>query len=214
VAAGLVLAGAAGPELLDSYTGERLPHATSLIEGSLAMGRVSCERDPARAAERDRRLRAAGGVEPWPFPALGAGLAHRDAALAADPVGRLAPQGVVERDGVEGRFDDVVGRGFVLLVDGACVLDARRRAALAALGGRVAALGADVRDVDGAMTRWLRAHGAAAALIRPDFYTFGAVPTPAGVPALVDALLEQVHATGAPHDHATEEAKEIHVDHR
>ena len=64
----LVLRGAAAQSLLDSYSTERLPHARALVDQSLAMGRVSCERDPIAAAERDRALREAGGVEPWPFP--------------------------------------------------------------------------------------------------------------------------------------------------
>ena len=52
----LVLQGAAGEEVLDSYTSERLPHAPTLVEQSLAMGKVSCERDRSAAAERDRAL--------------------------------------------------------------------------------------------------------------------------------------------------------------
>jgi len=82
------------------------------------------------------------------------------------------------------------------------------RGAFEALGGRIAALGADVSDADGALTGWLRAHGAAAVLVRPDFYVFGAVARIGDVPALVDDLLVQVHATGG---HAIQDTEENHV---
>jgi len=206
----LVLRGSAGAPLLDSYSTERLPHAQALVDQSLAMGKVSCERDPTAAAQRDRALRAAGGVEPWPFPALGPGLGHPDGGVSPSLVGQLSVQGSVESAGRSGRFDDVVGRGFSLIVDDDCVdhLAPAARAAFEALGGRIAALGADVSDADGALTGWLRAHGAAAVLVRPDFYVFGAVARTGDVPALVDDLLVQVHATGG---HAIRDTKENHV---
>ncbi len=68
--------------------------------------------------QRDRALRAAGGVEPWPFPGLGPGLGHPDERVSPPLVGQLSVQGRVESGGREGLLDDVIGRGFVLLVDG------------------------------------------------------------------------------------------------
>jgi hypothetical protein len=208
----LVLRGSAGAPLLDSYTSERLPHAQALVDQSLAMGKVSCERDPVAAAQRDRALRAAGGVEPWPFPALGPGLGHADDGISPSLVGQLSVQGSVESAGRSGRFDDVVGRGFSLIIDDDSVdhLAPAARAAFEAIGGRIAALGANVSDADGALTGWLRAHGAAAVLVRPDFYVFGAVTHTADVPALVNDLIAQVQATGG---HELRETKEDHVHH-
>jgi len=212
----LVLQGTAGGALLDSYSAERLPHAQALVEQSLAMGKVSCERDPDAAAERDRRLRAAGGVEPWPFPALGPGLGHTDWRVSPPLVGCLSVQGMVECDGRVGRFDDIVGRGFKLIVDdagGVALADGTRRA-FEAIGGRVAALGADVTDHDGRLTAWLRAHGAAAVMVRPDYYVFGAVAQADAVEVLVDALLRQLHTTGWSTQPPTTEIEEDHVHHR
>ena len=211
----LVLRGCARAPLLDSYTSERLPHAQALVDQSLAMGKVSCERDPVAAAQRDRALRAAGGVEPWPFPALGPGLGHPDEGISPSLVGQLSVQGTVESAGRSGRFDDVVGRGFSLIIDGGAedALAPGTRAAFEAIGGRIAALGATVSDADGALTAWLRAHGAAAVLVRPDFYVFGAVARIADVPALVDDLIAQVQATGATERQAIRDTEENHVHH-
>ena len=85
------------------------------------------------------------------------------------------------------------------------------RAAFESIGGRIAALGANVLDADGALTAWLRAHGAAAVLVRPDFYVFGAVARVADVPALVDDLIAQVHATGATEPQTIRKTEENHV---
>ena len=211
----LVLRGSAGTSLLDSYSSERLPHAQALVDQSLAMGKVSCERDPMAAAQRDRALRAAGGVEPWPFPALGPGLGHADDGISPSLVGQLSVQGSVESAGRSGRFDDVVGRGFSLILDDGVAdeLSPAARGAFESIGGRVAALGANVSDTDGALTGWLRAHGAAAVVVRPDFYVFGAVARVADVPALVDDLLAQVHATAATNPQTIRKTQENHVHH-
>lgn len=74
---GLAYGGPAGPGVLESYSSERLPHVRELVEQSKAMGRISCELDPHAAAARDKRLRAAGSLEHWPFPRLGPGVAYR-----------------------------------------------------------------------------------------------------------------------------------------
>jgi len=51
----------------------------------------------------------------------------------------------------------------------------------------------EVEDVDDRYLPYLAEHGLEAILVRPDFYLFGAAPTLAAVPALVDDLLEQLH---------------------
>jgi hypothetical protein len=190
----LVLGGLVGESVLDSYSTERLPHARALVEQSLAMGKISCERDPVAAADRDRALRAAGGVEPWPFPPLGLGLGHPDPDVMPPLAGQLSVQGVVEANGRSGRLDDVVGHGFHLLSHGGVgpALPAELRAAFEMLGGRVVTLDDEVRDVDGRISSWMRAHGAAAVLVRPDYYVFGAVANVSDVPVLLASLLAQL----------------------
>lgn len=194
----LVLQGRAGEALLDTYSSERLPHARTLVEQSQAMGRISCVLDPQAAAERDRAMRAAGGVEPWPFPRLGPGLHYLGPDHIESLWGRLSVQGVVRVDGRSGRLDDVVGRGFVLIARGVDLrqtLSAGQLEALEQLGCHIVGIGVDVEDVDGMLGGWLASEGAAAVLVRPDFYVFGAVRSTEAVSMMVDDLLAQIAPT-------------------
>src|SRR5581483_12523500 len=54
----LVLRGAAGAALLETYQCERDPHVRAVIGAAVEAGRYICELDPARAAARDERLRS------------------------------------------------------------------------------------------------------------------------------------------------------------
>ena len=45
--------GRASESILDSYGTERGAHVQEIIEGAVALGKVICELDPLRAAERD-----------------------------------------------------------------------------------------------------------------------------------------------------------------
>jgi 2-polyprenyl-6-methoxyphenol hydroxylase-like FAD-dependent oxidoreductase len=192
----LVLRGVAGDRLLETYSSERRPHAVALVQGSREMGKVSCELDPQAAAARDARLRAESEAAPWPFPGLGDGLAYSGPNALPELSGRPGVQGTVEVDGRRGRLDDVVGRGFVLIAVNEVPqtrLTAEQLAALEAVGTRMVTLGGDAAlDVDGVLSAWLEEHGAAAVLIRPDYYVFGAVSSVGDLPRLVDDLLAQI----------------------
>jgi 2-polyprenyl-6-methoxyphenol hydroxylase-like FAD-dependent oxidoreductase len=193
----LVLRGAAREPLLDSYASERGPHVAAMIDASVALGRIICVADPEEAAERDRSMVAEARErrEPIaaPLPPLGAGcLASGDPAAGA-----LFVQDFVRRGGVSGRFDDVVGRGFALVStagDPADALDAESARFFAALGGITAhvAAGAPIEDLRGGYARWFAQHGAALALVRPDFAVFGVARSLDGAPALVAALRERL----------------------
>lgn len=196
-----VLRGLAGDELLDSYGPERTPHVRTMIEFAVELGRIICVTDPQAAAERDHRMIAAAAdpslaPPPWPPARLGAGGVTRD----GDPqAGLLSFQGLVERDGVQGLFDDVMGSGgrFALIgtrFDPAAALSQESRAYLSALGGvavQVSNAGL-VRDVDGAHARWFDDAGYGAVLVRPDGYVFGSAQTPAEADALVGALRQKL----------------------
>ena len=193
----LVLRGLAGDQLLDSIDAERQPQNEAIIRLAIELGKVLCQLDPEAAAERDATLRQAGPPPPLELAPLTAGLLH---AAGADPLaGTLSVQGVVARAGREGRFDDVVGRGFQLIVaagDPLEGLSAQQRALLDTLDATVASLDADaphgVRDLDGRLTAWLTGHGAHAVLVRPDFYVFGTAASPAEVRDLLDVLCSQL----------------------
>ena len=195
----LVLRGRASEAVLDSYTSERAPHVATTIQLSVALGRIICVSDPAEAAARDARMIAEASSRSAPvdapLPPLGPGCLA-DGAPAA---GQLFVQDVVQHRGATGRFDDVVGRGFVLASpagDPAAALDRERAAWFAELGGITAhvAPGGPVEDLNGGYARWFAQHGAAVALVRPDFVVFGTAKDLHGGDDLLRTLREQLEA--------------------
>jgi 2-polyprenyl-6-methoxyphenol hydroxylase-like FAD-dependent oxidoreductase len=186
----LMLRDVAGDELLDTYTTERRAQNEWIVNLSTEMGRVSCTLDPQAAAERDAALRTAGAPPPLALPPLADGAVAVGRPLA----GSRAVQGTVRLGGGEGRLDDVVGTGFVLLT--------RRTADLPAphvvFPGRLAAHGValdQLDDLDGRLTAWFDEHRLEAVLVRPDGYVFGAVEAPEDLPALLDELHSHLSIT-------------------
>ena len=201
----LVLSGRAGDDLLGTYQAEREPHVRAVIEKGIELGRLQTIRDPAAAAERDRRLlaaRAAGGEpEKLYFPGLAAGFLSGSPAAGR---GELSVQGDVDDGTRHGRFDEIVGRGFVVVVTESL------RHALADCGAVSQLLARDVHlvavtdqpaditvaapgfpavlDVAGVYRRWLAERGAVAAVIRPDFYVYGCAGDAASARALLAEL--------------------------
>jgi 2-polyprenyl-6-methoxyphenol hydroxylase-like FAD-dependent oxidoreductase len=179
-----VLGGQAHDRLLDTYATERLPHVRVFTEFSVMLGGVICVLDPAAAAGRDAYMLGPGAAaeDRYPDPPLSASSVLR----GGDPqAGRLSLQARVALNGGLGRFDDLLGGGFLLLGldhDPAAALTPEQRAFLSRLGGRtigIASPGASgvpggVADVDGSYRAWFAELGARAVLVRPDFYVFGA----------------------------------------
>ncbi|MDX3837983.1 bifunctional 3-(3-hydroxy-phenyl)propionate/3-hydroxycinnamic acid hydroxylase [Streptomyces europaeiscabiei] len=196
--------------LLDTYQSEREPHVRAIIAKGIELGRVQTMRDPVAAAERDARLIALretdGRPEKMRFPGLGPGL-HDESPRA----GHLMPHGRVESQGAEGLFDEVLGRGFVLLVDSreGASLDASTTERAAGLGVAVhhltdhhltdRRLTTDgITDVGGVYGRWFDETGRAAVLWRPDFYILGTVGVLLDVPPLLTTLASAVEPVQAP----------------
>ena len=173
-----VLKGDAHDVLLDSYATERAPHARVFTEFSVMLGGVICVLDEAAAAGRDAHMLGPGkdAEDRYPEPPL----TPSPVLHAADPhAGTLSLQARVRSAGRSGRFDDVVGRGFVLLGldhDPRTLLTHGERGFLERLGALVAGIGAGtaIEDVDGDYRRWFGRLGCRAVLVRPDFYLFGA----------------------------------------
>jgi 3-(3-hydroxy-phenyl)propionate hydroxylase len=186
------------------------------------LGRRHTLRDPAAAAERDRAMRQARDSATAPvklvLPALGPGLLSGRHGLGA---GQLSAQGVVTSDGRQGLLDDVVGGGFCLLADAAAARSLAADGLgkrLADAGVRVVELlpdgsdangagaadgqadasgpgavgGVRVADTDGTYRRWLAELGAAAVMVRPDFYVYGAAADAAATPDLARELLGSI----------------------
>jgi 2-polyprenyl-6-methoxyphenol hydroxylase-like FAD-dependent oxidoreductase len=201
----LVLRGLAPERLLNTIEAERQPQNEAVIRFAIELGKVLCQLDPEAAAERDAMLRAAGPPPPLELAPLTAGLLHQPIGEPDPLAGTLSVQGVVEHAGREGRFDDVVGGGFQLIVANDDPLEAvpsRERKLLNALGATVASLDPaaphGVRDRDRRLTAWLAEHNAHAVLVRPDFYAFGAAASAHAVPELLEDLRTQLHITSTP----------------
>lgn len=197
-----ILEGRFGLDVLDSYTSERIAHARHYIDFSQELGQIICIADETTAADRDARmiadLAARGGTPvPTDICQLGQGAWCADSPHA----GELSVQGVVERDGRKGRFDQVVGQGWVLLghgVDPLAALTETQRRQLAGLEGtgiRLAAAGdtGDAVDVEGTMGRWLDRIGARYVLIRPDFYVALTADSPETLQSRFARVMQALH---------------------
>ncbi len=204
----LVLRGEAGEALLDTYEAERRPNVRDVIAATKDLGRIVCELDPARAADRDARLRAevAAGrgdvVRQDLLPPLRDGFLHRPRGAGGAPspgAGEPCPQPWMLRPGgpPPRRMDDVIGGGFRLLLRAGLALPEAAQEAAAALGARVASPGRPpLVEADGLLDAWMERHGAAAALVRPDHVVFGTAAAVAEVPDLLRAAAEAL--LGAP----------------
>ena len=183
----LVLRGLADDALLDTYQIERKPHVTSITLNAIMLGEIANQHDPVKARERDEMLRS----NPPP-PPINPDLLDGLLAPAGTPlVGQLWPQGNITYRAVSGRFDTVVGNGFVLMslerLDDALGKD--RLARLAAIGCRMIALhDPEFEDAEGIYQTYFRANGLALLLARPDFSLFGAARETDAAAELVDQL--------------------------
>jgi 3-(3-hydroxy-phenyl)propionate hydroxylase len=177
--------GDAAEALLDSYGTERKAHVRELTSRIKAIGAVICERDPAKARARDAKLLAecGGVVKDTPrqdvLPALEAGLLS---ARAHPARGRLFPQPWVNAGGQRARMDQVFGNGWRLALAAGVPVPAE---AAAFAGLRLLRLD-ELGEADGVLAGWLRQHGIAAALVRPDNYVYGAAPVAADAGPLLD----------------------------
>jgi 3-(3-hydroxy-phenyl)propionate hydroxylase len=93
--------------------------------------------------------------------------------------GTLFPQPRVTHQGASRLLDDVAGHGLRLVLGDA--VDASRVAALTSVKTSGAAVvqvgGAGWPEADGIVAAWFAAHGAVAALVRPDHYVYGVAST-------------------------------------
>jgi len=175
--------GAAADRLLDSYGQERQAHVRELTSRIKGVGAVICERDVDQARARDARLLAdcGGVVRDTPrqdiLPALSTGLLHASAGA-----GMLFPQPRLA-DGT--LMDQRFGHGWRLITDGSLPADPPRGITPIDL--------ARTPEAEGVVAAWLQRHGAHAALVRPDHYTYGTAADAAGLQGLLAAQQAALH---------------------
>lgn len=215
----LVNRGAASPDLLDTYQAERLPHVKQTTLVTKSLGKVICERDPAAARERDKRLleemaaNPRGTVRQSLIPGLSAGLLS---ASNKGPRGQLFPQPLVRT--AEGRkclLDEATGMTFRIVVrDNTDAAVIERMAGewsvlrdvpleRVVIGTEALTSGAPsyaYQDVDGVLVSWMHQQDCAAVIVRPDHYVYGGCRTAEDAVTMIRELAAALPA-GEAHEH-------------
>jgi 3-(3-hydroxy-phenyl)propionate hydroxylase len=178
---------AAADRLLDSYQAERAPDVAFMTAVTEQLGRIiKMQMSPAEKAKA--AVAAMLGKVGVKLAALPVALPPRLVTgwLAAHPkkgsaIGRMPPQPAMSTaSGRNGRMDDLIGSGFVLMGDNrdpAEMLTSEERAAWRRLGARFVAVRSadraseaetDLVDLEGGLIAWMRAHRTNAIALRPD----------------------------------------------
>ena len=178
-----VLSGLSSESLLDSYCVERKPHVADLIRLSMEVGRISCTTDPEIARQRDEALLGGKKLPSSPFPGLVHGvLMSNPSPVEATVVGRLGPQGRIQRGNEVALADHFLGAGWHLVCadDISETLDSCTKRVLDRISAQIVHFGAcgGAVDVDGFYRRYFQETGVVAVLVRPDFYIYCAAETP------------------------------------
>lgn len=198
----LVLAGTAGDAVLASYEAEREPNARATVIESLRVGQNVIVRDAAKAAARDAQLMAMQAAK-QNAPGDKALIAFRvpglDAGLIAEGAGSgdVFGQGKVQRGEAVGLFDDIAGRGFLILSrngDALAELPDTDQRFWAGLGGGAVHFGGPdgLTDRSGAVTALLDDLGADIIVKRPDHYIYGACTGSGNLSQLLAQLRRQL----------------------
>ncbi len=198
----LILRGVAGEELLDSYASERKTHVRRYIDFSMQLGKIICVCDEQEAAARDTEmiaeLAASDGVPVDTEAAvLGPGLWCQDSPHG----GELSVQGIVSVDGRRGRFDEVFGRGWVILgrhIEPEALLTTDQRRLWSRIGGRSVRLtqdsaDGDTVDINGTYSKWFDAIEVNFVVVRPDFYVAATAADGAALRGHLDEILLGLH---------------------
>ena len=198
----LALKGLAGDRLLDAYEAERGPSARATIVESMRVGLNVNERDPEKVKVRDEQLRAMQAAKSnqqlgekliaFRVPGFEAGCI----AAGTPGAGDAFPQARVSGED-EGRFDDIAGRGFLIVARGAdpmAALSEEDRTFWRSLGGKTVTIGGErgLADIEGHYGEVMNAYGCDVIVKRPDHYIFGACRTARELPPLLAELRRQL----------------------
>jgi 2-polyprenyl-6-methoxyphenol hydroxylase-like FAD-dependent oxidoreductase len=201
----LVVKGLAAPSLLVTYESERGANSRATIIESARVGQNVIERDLKKAEERDARLavmqaeldKAKGqkALIAFRVPGFTEGLMARPGERV-HAAGDVFPQARVKRNGSEGPFDDLAGRGFLIVArngDPAAVLSAEDRKFWQSIGGGIVRFGeGGIADAEGRYTQLMDEYGCDVIVKRADYYIFGAGATLSDLPGLLADLRGQL----------------------
>lgn len=201
----LILDGKANDRLLDTYQVERIPHVSQIIDLSIYLGKLICTADPREAEQRDLAFKSGTAPPPPPFPCLTHGLLRRmPEGSLQQGAGLLSPHVSVQSKSTQGRLDEVIGLGFLLITTSANPLeglDAEYTAALQAIGMRYVRLCSQTedgcyKDLDCRLDPFLEQQGWDVMIVRPDFYVYGGALGLADRKSLVDAFVSDLRTEG------------------
>ena len=172
-----VLRGMAEETLLESYQTERRPHILAVTEITKDLGKIVGETDPARAADRDQRLRAEMAengpvtVRQALIPPIAHGFLDKEGGKLA---GTLAPQPRVSRDGESHLLDDLMsGFSMVQLAPGDNLLAVTNDLETDAPAAF------KCHDTECLLSGSMRDHGVKMMIVRPDGVIWSAGADPA-----------------------------------
>lgn len=190
----LVLKGAAGDQLLDTYDRERRPHAREMVETSVLMGKIFAPRSLLGRLTRDIVFNIVNRVPAWkdyitrmrwkPMPKFEAGAIVKG---SGSLTGRLSPQPrLTDKDGKPQLMDDLIGCHPAIIswgVDASCYLSDTEITAWLALDGQILSIypecqrnvvlssphrGTLAFDPDGRVKSWFDEQDQTVHFIRPD----------------------------------------------
>lgn len=177
--------GDAAQALLDSYGHERKAHVRELTSRIKGVGAVICERDEAKARERDAALLAqcGGVVKDTPRQDILPSLAHGLLSVRpTDARGTLFPQPWLRTARGEQRMDAVAGHGWRLVT----LHTEDEAAGDVHFPGLQQVVLTRTPELHGVVARWMQRHACVAALVRPDHYVYGIAADGDEVAALVE----------------------------
>ena len=191
--------------LFEHYERERKPHVKALTEFTKSLGETICERDPAKAKARDARLREELNsgrmvtVRQNLIPDLTDGVLHLENGLPVGPAGQLFPQpSVIDKDGTESLLDDIVGEGFLLVLQKPDILLGlseecrewfeRNGGQIIVVSGTPHSADGDLIAMNGVLSNVFDEWNCSALLVRPDKYIFGAASDKSATVALLNSL--------------------------
>ena len=157
------------------YGPERSVHVQEIIAQAVEMGRLDLHARSRRSCGARRKHESGDARSRAGAEAAAGAPARRRRRLSGEPTrhaGYLSVQGRVRHGGQEGLFDDVVGKGWQLLVRGnglTTAIDDSVHESIRRLGGVAVDFGphGGTVDIDGTYASWFDRLGAEAVLVRP-----------------------------------------------